>query len=106
PQKAPPTPAKAPPTAPSPPPPVAAAPAEPMPVLPPPPSASAGPTTLVEAPRAEPSETPHAEASHGSRWWLWTTLAVVAVGGGFAAYWFTRPKAEPLPPTTLGNYRF
>jgi hypothetical protein len=94
--------AKASPPAASPPP---AAPAgQPMPFLPPPPPAG-GETTLVEAPRSTP-EAPRAEASHGSRWWLWTTLAVVAAGGGFAAYWFTRPKAEPLPPTTLGNYRF
>jgi hypothetical protein len=64
-----------------------------------------GETTLVEAPRSNP-EPSHAEASHGSRWWLWTTLAVVAAGGGFAAYWFLRPKAETPPPTTLGSYRF
>jgi hypothetical protein len=94
--------AKAPPTT-APPPPLA--PTETMPFLPPPPPASGEGTTLVEAPRSTP-EPSHAEASHGSRWWLWTTLAVVAVGGGFAAYWFTRPKAEPLPTTTLGGYRF
>jgi hypothetical protein len=94
--------AKAPPPAPAPPP-VAVAPNETMPFLPPPPPAGGQGTTLIEAPRSEPSQT---EASHGSRWWLWTTLAVVAVGGGFAAYWFTRPKAEPLPTTTLGSYRF
>jgi hypothetical protein len=77
--------------------------AEPMPFLPPPPSGES--KTLVEAPRSTPAEKPRAEG-HGSRWWLWTTLAVVAVGGGVAAYWFLRPKTEPLPMTTLGNYRF
>jgi hypothetical protein len=88
------------------PPPAPPAPSQPMPFLPPPPLPAGGDTkTLVEAPRSTP-EAPHAEVSHGSRWWLWTSLAVVAVGGGVAAYWFLRPKAEPLPPTTLGNYRF
>ena len=104
PPKTPPPVAKAPPPAPSPPPPVAVAPSETMPFLPPPPSGGEA-TTLVEAPRSNP-EPAHAEASHGSRWWLWTTLAVVAAGGGFAAYWFLRPKEQPLPMTTLGSYRF
>ena len=76
----------------------------PMPFLPPPPGAGE-PRTLVEAPRSTPGEQP-AEASHGSHWWIWTTLAVVAVGGGVAAYWFLRPKDEPVPPSTLGSYRF
>lgn len=84
------------------PPPSAAA--EPMPFLPPPPSGDDA-KTLVEAPRA-PSDTPHAEASHGSRWWLWTALAVVAVGGGVAGYIYLRPKDQALPPVDLGNYRF
>jgi hypothetical protein len=74
-----------------------------MPFLPPPPGTGAS-TTLVEAPR--PAEAPHAEASHGSHWLLWTTLAVVVVGGGVAGYLLLRPKDEPLPPVTLGNYRF
>ena len=76
----------------------------PMPFLPPPPPPGSDSTTLLEAPRSP--ETPRAEASHGSRWWIWTTVAVVAVGGGFAAYWFLRPKAEPGPMPTLGSYRF
>jgi hypothetical protein len=88
-----------PPAAPAPP-----EPAGPMPFLPPPP-ASGDAKTLVEAPRS-PTEASHAEASHGSRWWLWTSLAVVAVGGGVAGYLLLRPKDEPLPPVTLGNYRF
>ena len=46
------------------------------------------------------------EASSGSYWWLWTTLAVVAVGGGVAGYILLRPKDEPPPMTSLGNYRF
>jgi hypothetical protein len=80
--------------------------AGPMPFLPPPPSASGGGTTLVEAPRSTPGETPTSETKTGSRWWLWTTLAIVAVGGGVAGYLFLRPKDQALPPTTLGNYRF
>jgi hypothetical protein len=109
---APPPPVRAPATVahgPAAPPPAPAAPPEaaaPMPFLPPPPPAGGASATLVEAPRSAPSETPTAEASHGSRWWLWTTLAVVAVGGGFAAYWYLRPKDQPPPPTTLGSYRF
>jgi hypothetical protein len=95
----------------APPPPAATAPRSPppaaaevgsMPFLPPPPG-TGDVTTLVEAPR---SGAPHAEASHGSRWLLWTTLAVVVVGGGVAGYLLLRPKDEPLPPVTLGNYRF
>ena len=54
-------------------------------------------TTLVEAPHSNPEPTP-TETSHGSRWWLWTTLAVVAAGGGFAAYWFLRPKDGDAAP--------
>jgi hypothetical protein len=79
---------------------------EPMPFLPPPPGA--GETkTMVEAPHATtPTEPPRTEASHGSRWWLWTGLAVVVVGGGVAGYLYTRPKDQPLPMTTLGNFRF
>jgi hypothetical protein len=109
----PPSPARTPPAiAKAPPPPVspvappAVSPNETMPFLPPPPPQGGDATTLVEAPRSTPAEAPKAEASHGSRWWVWTTLAVVAAGGGFAAYWYLRPKDQPLPMTTLGNYRF
>ena len=86
------------------PPPAAAAPAEPMPFLPPPPEGGDA-KTLVEAPHAASSDA-HAESSHGSRWWLWTAVAVVAVGGGVAGYLLLRPKDQPLPPVDLGNYRF
>jgi hypothetical protein len=110
---APPSPAAPPPPvsppAPTAPPPRAPAPNEavgPMPFLPPPPSAGRSGATLVEAPRSTPGETPAAEAKTGSRWWLWTTLAIVAVGGGVAGYLFLRPKDQALPPVTLGNYRF
>jgi hypothetical protein len=89
-------------------PPPAAAPPGPMPFLPPPPAADATPDTpvLVEAPRSTPKETTQAEGSRGSRWWLWTTLAVVAVGGGVAGYVFLRPKDQVPPATDLGHYRF
>jgi hypothetical protein len=76
-----------------------------MPFLPPPPPA--GETEgqgLIEAPRSTPKD--KANAQHGSRWWLWTALAVVAVGGGVAGYLATRPKDQALPATTLGNYNF
>jgi hypothetical protein len=78
---------------------------EPMPLLPPSLAEGGDTKTLVEAPRSTPHE-PAAEASGGSHWWIWTTLAVVVVGGGVAAYWFLRPKDQPLPMTSLGNYRF
>jgi hypothetical protein len=80
----------------------------PMPLLPPPPPAGATPDApvLVEAPRATPKETPQGEEAHGSRWWLWTTLAVVAVGGGVAGYLLLRPKDQAPPETALGHYRF
>jgi len=87
------------------PPPAAAASAEPMPFLPPPPPEGGDAKTLVEAPHAASSDA-HAESSHGSRWWLWTAVAVVAVGGGVAGYLLLRPKDQPLPPVDLGNYRF
>jgi hypothetical protein len=74
-----------------------------MPFLPPPPGTGAS-ATLVEAPRTGAAS--HVEAEHGSHWLLWTTLAVVVVGGGVAGYLLLRPKDEPLPPVTLGNYRF
>jgi uncharacterized membrane protein len=71
-----------------------------------PPLASGGqPGELIEAPRSTPAEKPKAEAK-SSHWWLWTSLAVVAIGGGVAGYIYFRPKEEPLPMTTLGNYRF
>ncbi|HEV3032012.1 MAG TPA: hypothetical protein VG319_10255 [Polyangia bacterium] len=106
---APPSPSSQPPPAPAAPPPRAPAPSEavgPMPFLPPPPSAGGDAKSLVEAPRSTPGEPPTSEAKGGSRWWLWTTLAIVAVGGGVAGYLFLRPKDEALPPVTLGNYRF
>jgi hypothetical protein len=62
---------------------------------------------LIESSPAQPAPQEPARAEErGSRWWLWTTLAVVAVGGGVAGYMYLRPKDEPLPMTSLGNYRF
>jgi hypothetical protein len=94
-----------PPVAPAPPPPAPAEAVGPMPFLPPPPGARGDTTSLVEAPKAETKAPAEAESS-GSRWWLWTALAVVAVGGGVAGYLLLRPKDEPPPPTSLGHYRF
>jgi hypothetical protein len=92
--------AKAPPPTTAPPPPPS------MPFLPPPPPAGGQAPSLVESPGATAPEAPKTEASHGSHWWIWTTVAVVVAGGGFAAYWYLRPKDQALPPTTLGNYRY
>lgn len=100
-----------PPVAAAPPPPAATAPVAPapMPFLPPPPPAGEGgvliESTPAAAPGSTPKDTPKTE-EQGSRWWLWTALAVVAVGGGVAGYMYLRPKDEPLPMTSLGNYRF
>ena len=107
--RAPPPVARAP-APPAPPPPVApaaAAPAAPMPFLPPPPSEGGDAKTLVEAPRppSQPNDASHAQ-SHGSHWWIWATLAVVAVGGGVAGYLYFRPKDQTIPTTSLGSYRF
>jgi tetratricopeptide (TPR) repeat protein len=85
--------------------PVAATPPAPMPFLPPPPTEGGDAKTLVEAPRPPTDDTSHAE-SHGSHWWIWATLAVVAVGGGVAGYLYFRPKDQAIPTTSLGNYRF
>ena len=75
-----------------------------MPFLPPPPSAD-GANVLVEAPRSAPKDSAR-DDGHGSHWLLWTTLAVVAVGGGVVGYLYLRPKDQPLPDATLGHYRF
>ncbi|HVZ72445.1 MAG TPA: tetratricopeptide repeat protein [Polyangia bacterium] len=91
--------------APPPPPPAAAPKPEAMPFLPLPPPAQGEPNLLVEAKPTTPKETARDE-NHGSHWLLWTTLAVVAVGGGVAGYVFLRPKPEALPMTDYGNYRF
>ena len=92
-----------PPAGPSAPPPVEAV--GPLPFLPPPPGAGGDGTGLVEAPRSTPKETPHSEG-RGSRWWLWTGLAVVVVGGGVAGYLLLRPKDQPVPQSSLGNFNF
>jgi hypothetical protein len=86
----------------------ATTPAAPLPFLPPPPLAGGGdPNALVEAPRAPltTKDSAHDEA-HGTHWLLWTSLAVVAVGGGVAGYVFLRPKDPGPPPSMYGNYRF
>jgi len=90
--------------APAPPPTAVPPPQEAMPFLPPPPGGET--KTLVEAPRSTSTEAPKTEASHGSRWWLWTGLAVVLVGGGVGAYLYTRQKDQTPPMTNLGNYHF
>jgi hypothetical protein len=95
--------AAAPPPAPGPP---ATAPAAPLPFLPPPPLSGGGdPNALVEAPRA-PEKDSARDEGHGSHWLLWTSLAVVAVGGGVAGYVFLRPKDPGPPPSMYGNFRF
>ena len=81
--------------------------AGPMPFLPPPPGASGETPALVEAPRSETTETPRPAEALGSRWWLWTALAVGRHRGrrrGDTSCF--GPKDEPPPPTSLGHYRF
>ena len=38
------------------------------------------------------------------KWWFWTGVAVVAVGGGVGVYAATRPGGGGAPETTLGTY--
>ncbi len=84
----------------------AAPPPAPMPFLPPPPGAAGGDANaLVEAPRA-PAKDSARDEGHDSHWLLWTTLAVVAVGGGVASYVFLRPKDPGPPPSMYGDFRF
>ena len=54
----------------------------------------------------EPEPDPEGEPDRPvyKRWWFWTGLAVVAAGGGFAAYELTRPGGPPS--TSLGNIVF
>lgn len=42
----------------------------------------------------------------GSRPWVWITLAVLVAGAAAGSYLMFRPREEPAPTTTLGNYRF
>ena len=51
-------------------------------------------------------EAPAAEASHGSRWWLWTTWSPSSSSGAASRHYcgFLRPKEEPAPmPRSLGE---
>jgi hypothetical protein len=41
-----------------------------------------------------------------SRWWFWTTIAAVIVGGGVATYLVLRSEGTDIPPSALGNVRF
>ncbi|MEA2698030.1 MAG: hypothetical protein QOI66_2301 [Myxococcales bacterium] len=41
-----------------------------------------------------------------SRWWFWTTIAAVIVGGGVATYFVLRSDGTDIPPSALGNVRF
>lgn len=58
-------------------------------------------------PRRPPEPQPVARDDDGSiltRWWFWTAVGVVAVGGGVGIYVATRP--DDPPATDLGNIVF
>jgi tetratricopeptide (TPR) repeat protein len=48
-------------------------------------------------------EEPVADAPVYKKWWFWTAIAVVGVGGGVGIYAATRPEAPGPPATTLGH---
>ena len=40
------------------------------------------------------------------RWWFWTALGAVLIGGGVAGYFILNPAKTEVPSTHLGNYIF
>ncbi|HSS39158.1 MAG TPA: tetratricopeptide repeat protein [Polyangia bacterium] len=48
------------------------------------------------------SEQPDTEGSIATRWWFWTGVAVLGVGGAAAAYVATRPHSGVVPPCMTG----
>jgi hypothetical protein len=74
----------------------------PAPPLPAPkPEEKAEPAVVVGAARGEDSA-----PNGGSRPWVWIALSVLAVGAAVGGYVLLRPKEQPPPESTLGNYRF
>jgi tetratricopeptide (TPR) repeat protein len=51
---------------------------------------------------------PDKEADSGiaGRWWFWTALGAVLIGGGVAGYFILNPAKTEVPSTHLGNYPF
>jgi hypothetical protein len=54
------------------------------------------------------SQPPSREADGGiaGRWWFWTALGAVLIGGGVAGYFILNPAKNEVPSTHLGNYIF
>ncbi len=63
-------------------------------------AASAGPESAPRAPLAR-SDEPRTPVY--KRWWLWTTVGVLAAGGAVAAILLTRRVEHPEEPTTTPN---
>jgi tetratricopeptide (TPR) repeat protein len=70
------------------------------------------PSPGIDIVRYDPAPMPlgnqDAEVHRGvtSRWWFWTTIAAVIVGGGVATYFVLRSDGTDIPPSALGNVRF
>jgi hypothetical protein len=62
------------------------------------------PLDLTARPRS--SDQDEERPSVAGRWWFWTALAGVAVGGGLATYFSIQAGKTEIPSSQLGNYRF
>ena len=75
-------------------------------VQPPPPApkpeSKPAPAVVVRSPERVEDSGP----GGSSRPWVWITLAVLVAGAAAGSYLMFRPREEPAPTTTLGNYRF
>jgi tetratricopeptide (TPR) repeat protein len=82
----------------------------PVPPLAPKPEDKAEPEVVVGATRGVDSaptvRSDDSAPTGGSRPWVWIALSVLAAGAAVGGYFLLRPKEEPPPASTLGNYPF
>ena len=60
------------------------------------------PVMIVEQPASKPRPTPHV----WQRWWFWTAVGVVVLGGVGIGVAAASGSETSVPPTELGNKRF